>query len=234
MSTWSLPQRRGSAWRAYLSFMPALPCQTRSNTTVTVTDLPGTEECRRGVQDGADAVPESVLTPALIPAVGGMPGAVGCRHFAPRDASVHDPEQALEQAPVRHSRTATWWFLRWQERCDLLPEGVAERRGPGQHDRERRGGGSAEGLPRRAPGDMPLTGAGLVLPTPLDPVEPDTPPGRLRLVQEPYQAPHLGDGQRNAGAVAERSPPFPSCRWPWRALRRVTSSRAWASRAKVM
>src|SRR5690349_16845517 len=105
--------------------------RTGPSTTVTVTDLRGTEECRRGVQDGADAVPESVLTPALIPAVGGMPGAVGCRHCAPRDASVHDPEQALEQAPVRHSRTATWWFLRWQERCDLLPEGVTERSGPG-------------------------------------------------------------------------------------------------------
>src|SRR5258708_12059000 len=75
---------------------------------------------------------------------------------------------------------------------------------------------------RRATG--PSAGAGLVLPTPLDPVEPDTPPGLLRLVQEPEEAPHLGDGQRNAVAVAERSrsPPFPSCpaRGPVRRPRR--------------
>src|SRR5258706_5583913 len=88
--------------------------------------------------DGADAVPESVLTPALIPAVGGMPGAVGCRHFAPRDASVHDPEQALEHAPVRHSRTATWRFLRRPERRDLLPDWVAESSGRRQDDPEPR------------------------------------------------------------------------------------------------
>src|SRR5258707_10543089 len=106
--------------------------QICSSTTVTVTDLPGTEECRHRVQDGADAVPESVLTPALIAAVGGMPGAVGCRHFAPRDASVHDPEQAVEQAPVRHRRTATWRLLRWQERRALLPQGGAERSRPCQ------------------------------------------------------------------------------------------------------
>src|SRR5260221_10554468 len=118
------------------------PLGTASSTTVTVTDLPGTEECRRRVQDGADAVPEAVLTPALIPVVGGMPGAVGCRHFAPRDAAVHDPEQALEQTPVRHSRTATWRLLRRQERRDLLPDGGAESRGPCHHDRDRRQGGS--------------------------------------------------------------------------------------------
>jgi hypothetical protein len=144
----------------------------QNSTTVTVTKLSDTEACRRGVQDGADAVPESVLTPALIPAVGGMPGAVACRHLAPRDASVQDPEQALEQTPVLHSGTATWRFLRRQERRDLLPEGVAESSGPCQHGGERRSSGSAQRLPRRAPGDMPLTGAGLVLPTPPDPVEP--------------------------------------------------------------
>src|SRR5258706_117582 len=108
---------------------------------------------RAGTPRGAGAVLESVLTAALIPIVGGMPGAVGGRHFAPRDASVHDPEQALEQAPVRHSRTATWRFLRRQERRDLLPEGVAESSGPCQHDRERRGGRAAEEgpPPRRGP-----------------------------------------------------------------------------------
>src|SRR5260221_2526494 len=110
--------------------------EQRTSTTVTVTDLRGTEECRRGVQDGADAVPESVLTPALIPAVGRMPGAVGCRHFAPRDASVHHPEQALEQAPVRHSRTATWRLLRRQKRRHLLPHGVAGGTVPCQHELE--------------------------------------------------------------------------------------------------
>src|SRR5260221_10470599 len=125
--------------------------EQRTSTTVTVTDLRGTEECRRGVQDGADAVPESVLTPALIPAVGRMPGAVGCRHFAPRDASVHHPEQALEQAPVRHSRTATWRLLRRQERRDLLPEGGAESSGPCPPDRERRGGGAPQGAPPPPP-----------------------------------------------------------------------------------
>src|SRR5258708_22629720 len=122
------------------------------STTVTVTDLPGTEECRRGVQDGADAVPESVLTPALLPAGGGLPGAVGCRHCAPRDASVPDPEPAREQAPVRHSRTATWRLLRRPERRGLLPEGGAESSGPRPHARERRGGGAPPGGPPPAPG----------------------------------------------------------------------------------
>jgi len=133
-----------------------------------------------------------------------------------------------------HSGTATWRFLRWQERRDLLPEEVAERSGPCQHGGERRSSGSAQGLPRRAPGDMPLAGAGLVLPPQVDPVEPDPPPGLLRLVQQPHQAPHLGHRQRTAVAVAERAPPFPSWAWPWRALRRVTSRAAWASRAKVL
>ena len=133
-----------------------------------------------------------------------------------------------------HSGTATWRFLRWQEQRDLLPEGIAESSGPCQHGGERRSRGAAQGLARRTPGDMPLTGAGRVLLPPLDPGEPDPPPGLLRLVQEPHQAAHLGDGQRKAGAVAEGSPPFPSWAWPWRALRRVTSRAAWASRAKVM
>src|SRR5260370_4078049 len=42
------------------------PSQTPSSTTVTVTGSSGTEGSGRGVQDGADAIPESVLTPALI------------------------------------------------------------------------------------------------------------------------------------------------------------------------
>jgi hypothetical protein len=201
---------------------------------VTVTGSSGAEGSWRGVQDGADAIPESVLTPALIAAVGGMPGAVACWHLAPRDALVHDPEQALEQTAVLHRGTATWWFLRWQERRDLLPEGVAESSGPHKHGGQRRVSRSAEWLPRRAPGDMPLTGAGLVLPTPVRPLEPDAPPGLLRLGQQVQEAPHLGDRQGTADAVAERAPPFPSWAWPWRAHRRVTSRVAWASRAKVM
>ena len=210
------------------------PFETRGSTTVTVNGLSGAEGSWRWVEDGADAVPESVLTPALIAAVGGMPGAVAGWHLAPRDAAVHDPQQPLEQTPVRHCGTAPWRLLRGQERRDLLPEEVAERRSPCQHGGQRRGSGSAQGLPRRASGDMSLTGAGLVLPPPLDPVERDTPPGLLRLVEEPHQAAHLGDGQRTAVALAERSPPFPSWAGPWRVLRRVSSRAAWASRAKVM
>ena len=204
------------------------------STTVTVTGLSSVEGSWRGVQDSADVIPESVLTPALIAAVGGMPGAVACRHLAPRDTSVHDPEQALKQAPVLHRRTATWRFLRGQERRDLLPEGVAERSGPSERGGERRVSRSAQGLPRRAPVDMPLTGAGLVLPTPARPLEPEAPPGLLRLGQQVQEAPHLGDGQGPAAAVAEGAPPFPSWAWPWWTLRRVISRVAWASRAKVM
>jgi hypothetical protein len=186
------------------------------------------------VQDGADAVPQTVLPPALIAAVGGMPGAVGRRHLAPGRACAHDPEQTLEQTPVLHSGPATWRLLRRQERRDLLPEGVAQGRGPGEHGGQRRVSGSQQRLARGAPRNMPLTGAGLVLPTPVRPLERRAPPGLLRLGQEEQQAPHLGDGQRDAFVVAERSPPFPSWAWPWRALRRVISRAAWASRAKVV
>src|SRR5262249_35943650 len=106
--------------------------QFMTSTTVTVTGSSGVEGRWRGVQDGADAVPETLLTPTLIPAVGGVPGAVAWRQFAPRDAVVHDPKQALEQTPVVQGRAATGRLLRGQERRDLLPEGVAERRGPGE------------------------------------------------------------------------------------------------------
>ena len=78
-----------------------------------------------------------------------MPRAVACWHLAPRDALVHDPEQALEQTAMVLGGTATWRLLRWQERCGLLPEGVAESSGPREHGGQRRVSRSAEWLPRR-------------------------------------------------------------------------------------
>src|SRR5262245_39241246 len=188
-----VPSRLPAMWLSASSRSSATPAGG-SSTTVTVTGSSGVEGRWRGVQDGADAIPETLLTPALIPAVGGVPGAVAWRQFAPRDAVVQDPKQAPEQTPVVQGRAATGRLLRGQERRDLLPEGVAERRGPREPSGQRRGSRSAKGLARRAPGDMPLAGAGLVVPPPLRPLEPRAPPGLLRLGQQEQQAPHLGDG----------------------------------------
>ena len=186
------------------------------------------------MQDGTDAVPQTVLTPALIAAVGGMPRAVGRRHLTPWNPGVHDPEQALEETLVVQGWAATGRLLRRQEWRDLPPEGVAQGRGPGKHGGQRRVSGSQQRLARGAPRNMALTGTGLVAPPPVRPLEPRAPPGVLGLAQEEQQTPHFGDGQRDAFVVAERSPPFPSWAWPWRALRRVISRAAWASRARVV
>jgi hypothetical protein len=45
---------------------------------------------------------------------------------------MHDPEQAFEQASVVQARAAAGRLLRRQERCDLLPERIGERSGPGE------------------------------------------------------------------------------------------------------
>ena len=122
------------------------------------------------MQDSADAVPQTILTPALIAAVGGMPGAVGCRHLAPRDPGAHNPEQALEQTAVLESGTATCRLLRGQEGDNLLPEGVAQRCGSGEHERERRVRGAEQRLARRTLGNMVPTGAGLMASPPVRPL----------------------------------------------------------------
>jgi hypothetical protein len=119
------------------------------------------------MQNGADAVPQPLLAPALVAAVGGMPGAIGRRHLAPRDTGAHDPEQTLEQASVVQGRAAAGRLLRRQERRDLLPEGIAEGRGPREHGGRRRVSGSPQRMARRPARHMPLTGAGLVLATPV-------------------------------------------------------------------
>src|SRR5262249_516676 len=114
----------------------ALHFHVETSTTVTVTSLSRAAGSGRGVQDGADAVPQTVLTPALIAAVGSMPRAVGRRHLPPGNPSAHDGEQALEQTAVIQARAATRRLLRWQEGGNLQPEGVAERRSPGERGRQ--------------------------------------------------------------------------------------------------
>jgi hypothetical protein len=212
---------------------PPASTRTRLSTTVTVTTLSRAQG--RGVQDGADAIPQTILTPALIATVGGMPRAVGRRHLTPRNPGAHDREQTLEQTAVRHCRTATRRLLRWQEGGNLLPEGVAERRSASECGREWWVRRPVPRLARRPLGHMVPPRAGLMTPPPVRPLESRAPPGVLGLAQEEQHPAHLGQGQRDPlGRVA---PPFPSRAALWRVasrvIRRVTSSAAWASRARV-
>jgi len=188
------------------------------------------------VKDRAEAVPDTGVAPVLVAAVGGVPRAVGRRHLAPRGTRVHDPEQTLEQTPMVQGGAAARRLLRGQEGRDLLPETVSQCGRPRERRRQRRVSACRQGLARGVPCDMPPTGAGLVATPPGHPVQRRT-PARLGLGQEQQQAPYLRKGQGDAVVVvvagAGSSPPFPSSAALWRAVRRVTSSAAWASRASV-
>jgi hypothetical protein len=217
--------------------------QTVSSTTVTVNR---SAWCWRGlvgsggVKDRAEAVPDTGTAPVLVAAVGGVPRAVGRRHLAPRGTRVHDPEQALEQTSMVQGGAAARRLLRGQEGRDLLPETVSQCGRPREHCRQWRVSVCRPWLARGAPCDMPPTGAGLVAAPPGHPVQRHV-PARLGLGQEQQQAPDLRKGQGDAVVVvvvvvvagAGSSPPFPSSAALWRAVRRVTSSAAWASRASV-
>ncbi len=90
-------------------------------------------------------------------------------------------------------------------------------------------------MPRLAdcpPRDMPPARDRLVLATPLRPVQPLRARGAAGLGKQKQETPYLGQGQGDV--LVGSSPPFPSRAVLWRVRSRVTSSAAWASRARVM
>jgi hypothetical protein len=129
-------------------------------------------------------------------------------------------------------RAATRRLLQRQEGSKLLPEGVAERCSPGERGRQWGGRRLMQRLARRPLGHMVPPSAGLMASPPVRPLQPRAPPGVLGLAQQEQQPSHLGQRQRDP--VGKVPPPFPSWACVWRALRRVTSRAAWASRARVI
>lgn len=98
------------------------------------------------VQDGADASPQAVLIPAAIATIQRVPRAERGRHLAPRGAGVHDPEHALQQAPVVEGGAPARRFLGRQEGRHLLPEDRGQLGGPRDlEDRHGPGYGPARG-----------------------------------------------------------------------------------------
>src|SRR6266487_3061369 len=92
----------------------------------------GQEHRLRRKQDVQDACPQTLFQPALIATGHRRPRSKALRQLAPGGTGPCDPEHTFHDEAMIGGGTARRWLLRGQERTQLLPVLVRERRDPQQ------------------------------------------------------------------------------------------------------